>query len=123
MEIIGKVISVLEPMKFVSKKDGTEYVKNTFVIETSGDYPKKLALSVMGEDKFAQMGIVMGKTYNVSFDISSREWNGKWFTEASAWRAVCTEGDSQQPARNYNNAPQASSPAPQMNDSSDALPF
>jgi len=98
MEITGKVLSILEPQRFTSKKDGSEIVKNFFVLETQGQYPKKIAFSVLGEDKFKQMGLVVGGVYNVSFDVESREWQGKWFSDVSAWRAIRTDG--QQPQAN-----------------------
>lgn len=109
MEIQGKIISVLEPQRFVSQKNGNEYVTTVFVIETPGQYPKKVAMKVMGEDKFKQMGIVMGGTYNVSFDVESREWQGKWFTECQAWRTQRVDGtqeQSQQPAPAQNHLPE-----------------
>lgn len=98
MEITGKVIKILEPQRFTSKKDGSEIVKNFFVIETQGQYTKTIAFSVMGADKFNAMNIAIGGTYTVSFDVESREWNGKYFTECSAWRAIRT--DVQQPQAN-----------------------
>lgn len=101
MEITGKVLSILEPQRFTSKKDGSEIVKNFFVLETQGQYPKKIAFSVLGEDKFKQMGLVVGGVYNVSFDVESREWQGKWFSDVSAWRAIRTDG--QQPQANTAN--------------------
>ena len=118
MEIQGKIISVLEPQKFVSQKNGNTYVTNQFVIETQGQYPKKVAFKVMGEDKFAQMQIAVGGFYNVSFDVESREWQGKWFTECQAWRAVRMDGQQQAaapaPAANAGtttgNAPSAPAP-------------
>lgn len=96
MEISGKIVKVLDTQRFVSQRNGNEYVKNVFVIETQGNYPKRVAFSVMGEDKFTQMGIVVGGMYNVSFDVESREWQGKWFTECSAWRAHRIDGDAVQ---------------------------
>lgn len=95
MEISGKIVKVLDTQRFVSQRNGNEYVKNVFVIETQGNYPKRVAFSVMGEDKFMQMGIVVGGTYNVSFDVESREWQGKWFTECSAWRAQRIDNNAQ----------------------------
>lgn len=96
MEITVKIIQILNAQKFTSQRTGNEYIKNTFVGETQGQYPKKIAFSVMGEEKFNQMGIVVGGTYSVSFDVESREWQGKWFTEANAWRAVNMEGGQAQ---------------------------
>ena len=95
MEISGKIVKVLDTQRFVSQRNGNEYVKNVFVIETQGNYPKRVAFSVMGEDKFTQMGIVVGGTYNVSFDVESREWQGKWFTECQAWRVQRIDNDVQ----------------------------
>ena len=97
MEIQVKIVNVLPVQTFTSSKTGNSYSKYTFVGETAGQYPKKIAFTVMGEDKFNQMGIVVDGTYNVSFDVESREWQGKWFTEASAWRAQRMDG--QQPVQ------------------------
>lgn len=133
MEIQGKVIAILEPRRFVSSKNGNEYVTTVFVIETPGQYPKKVAMKVMGEDKFKQMGIVMGGTYNVSFDVESREWNGKWFTECQAWRTQRVDGTQEQPQQADTHTTRkpspahAQSPLPENNggdgDGSDNLPF
>ena len=65
----------------------------------------------MGEDKFNQMGIIVDGTYTVSFDVESREWNGKWFTEASAWKAVRIDGAQGQQQAPQANTSQAQAPA------------
>lgn len=111
MEIQITILKILETQKFVSKKDGSEIVKNVFIGTTQGQYPKKIAFTVMGEDKFNQMGIVVGGTYTVSFDVESREWQGKWFTEASAWKAVRIDGAQGQQQAPQANTSQAQAPA------------
>ena len=131
MEITCKIIKVLEPSRFQSKKDGSEIVKNTFVGETQGQYPKTIAFSVMGEDRFKQMNIAVGGQYNVSFDVESREWNDKWFTECSAWRAVRVDGaqvqaQTQAPAQKPQPAPPSPFPTGDANGqqgNADDLPF
>ena len=115
MEIQGKVIAILEPQRFVSSKNGNEYITTVFVIETAGQYPKKAAMKVMGEDKFKQMGIVMGGTYNVSFDVESREWQGKWFTECQAWRTQRVDGTQEQTQQAATHTQQQPAPAPAQN--------
>lgn len=115
MEIQGKVIAILEPQRFVSSKNGKEYVTTVFVIETPGQYPKKVAMKVMGEDKFKQMGIVMGGTYNVSFDVESREWQGKWFTECQAWRTQRMDGTQEQPQQSTTQTAQKPAPDTEQN--------
>ena len=126
MEIQVKIVNVLPVQTFTSSKTGNSYSKYTFIGETAGQYPKKIAFTVMGEDKFNGMGIVVDGTYTVSFDVESREWNGKWFTEASAWKAVRIDG-----AQGQQRAPQANTSQVQENTSGaqgggeqkDNLPF
>ena len=127
MEITGKVVSVLEPQSFTSKKDGSVVVKHFFVIETQGQYPKKVAFSVIGDEKFRQMNIVVGGTYNVSFDVESREWQGKWFSDVSAWRALRMDGAQAQQGQQAQSPTPSAQPAPQPSQQQeqpkDDLPF
>jgi len=130
MEISVKVIKILDAQTFNSKNGGEPTVKNTFVGETAGQYPKKIAFTVMGADKFNQMGIVVGNTYNVSFDVESREWNDKWFTDAKAWRVVNVDANAntqQAPQTNVASPTPAPTPQPQASKESgenkDDLPF
>ena len=111
MEIQVKIVNVLPVQTFTSSKTGNSYSKYTFVGETAGQYPKKIAFTVMGDDKFNQMGIVVDGTYTVSFDVESREWNGKWFTEASAWKAVRIDGAQCQQQAPLAKTSQAQAPA------------
>ena len=88
MEITIKVTKILEPQSGVSSKNGETWVKNSFVGETQGQYPKTLYFTVMGQERWDKMGIKVGGNFAVSFDPESREWNGKYFTDLSAWKAV-----------------------------------
>jgi len=84
MEITGKVFRML-PLVTGQGKNG-EWRKQEFVIEIeSGQFPKKVCLSLWG-DKIDQAAIAEGETVKVFFDLESREYNGRWFTEARAWR-------------------------------------
>jgi hypothetical protein len=84
MEITGKIVYML-PLVTGQGKNG-EWRKQEFVIEVAeGQYPKKVCLSLWGE-KIDQASLVIGETAKVSFDLESREYNGRWFTEARAWR-------------------------------------
>jgi len=84
MEISGK-ISLLLPLVTGQGKNG-EWRKQEFVIEIAdGQYPKKVCLSLWGE-KIDQASLTVGETAKISFDLESREYNGRWFTQATAWR-------------------------------------
>ena len=120
LEITGKVMNVL-PTQSGNGKNG-EWVKNFFVIQTQGEYPKNVCFSVMGKEKWEKMNIQVGMTYNVSFDVESREWNGKWFNDVQAWKVVSISGGQQQPRQAQAPAP-TPQPAPAGQDNADQLPF
>lgn len=110
MEIQVKILKVLEPQTFTSSRTNETYTKNVFIGTTQGQYPKNIAFSVMGQDKFTQMGIVVGGVYVVSFDVESREWRERWFTECSAWK--CVRVDVQQSSTNEKAQERPQEPAP-----------
>ena len=81
MEITGKVIKTL-PLQSGEGKNGI-WKKQEYVIETEGQYPKKICFSLWG-DKIEQSRIAEGEQINLSFDVESREYNGRWYTEVKA---------------------------------------
>ena len=83
MELKGKIVQLL-PMQTGMGKKG-QWRKQEFIIETQGQYPKKVRFSVWG-DKIDQFGVAEGEEVNVSLDLESREYNGRWYTEARAWK-------------------------------------
>lgn len=89
MEISGNVIQVL-PLQSGEGKNGT-WKKQDFVIETEGQYPKKVCISLWG-DKIDSSVIQMGAALTASIDIESREYNGRWYTDVRAYRLDVTSG-------------------------------
>jgi hypothetical protein len=83
MDIKGKVIQLL-PLQTGEGKNGA-WRKQDFIIETDGQYPKKVCISAWG-DKINEAVLQIGNEINVSFDIESREYNGRWYTDVKAWR-------------------------------------
>lgn len=117
MELKGKVIQLL-PMQSGMGKKGP-WKKQEFILETQAQYPKKVCLSAWG-DKIDQFGIAEGDQLNVSVDLESREYNGRWYTEARAWK-IDKSGNSGSAAKD----PIGDEPfnAGSNNTSSDDLPF
>lgn len=118
MEVKGKVIQML-PMQSGMGKKGP-WKKQEFILETQSQYPKKVCLSVWG-DKVDQFGIKEGELLSVSVELESREYNGRWYTEARAWKIDKTAG-----ARNSGSGdfpPPSEEPFVADNSASDDLPF
>lgn len=103
MEIKGKITAIL-PLQTGTGKS-SEWKKQTAVLETSGDYPKKVAFDCFG-DKIKPLKI--GDMVTVSFDIESREFNGKWYTNVNAWKVEGGSGkdEAKQEHDKYASAPQ-----------------
>jgi hypothetical protein len=123
MDITGTVIAILPEQRFNGKNG--EVVKNQFVIEHGGQYKKKAAFSVLGEDRWKQMNVVQGADVQVSFDVDAREWNGKWFGELLAWRVQNVNGQQQNQQAAVPNANLVSQPQQDGTgkDGADDLPF
>ena len=85
MELTGKIIAVLPERGGVSKA-GNEWKIQEYVLETMEQYPRKMMFNVFGADRIAQFNIQLGETLTVSFDIDSREYNGRWYNDIRAWR-------------------------------------
>ncbi len=90
MEVTGRIIAVLPEQGGISKT-GNEWKKQEYVLETQEQYPKKVCFHFFGADRIAQANIQMGELLTVSFDIDSREYQGRWYTSISAWKVERVE--------------------------------
>ena len=86
LEIDGKVIQVLPEESGVGAASGREWRKRNFVIETFGDYPKKVCLSAWNDRVDAVNNMKMGDLLKISFSAESREYNERWYTDLRAFR-------------------------------------
>lgn len=83
MEISGKIIAVL-PLASGQGKNGL-WRSQDYVLETADQYPKKVCFNLFN-DKIDQFPMAIDDQVNVSFDIESREYNGRWYTTIRAWK-------------------------------------
>lgn len=91
MDLTGRVIAILPEYTTGSGKK-----KFSFVIETSGQYPQKVPFEVWGEEKWGNMRVQEGASVVVSFDVSGREYQGKYFVSLNAWKVMRTDGQQGQ---------------------------
>lgn len=85
MEIEGKIIAVLGERSGTSKAGNPWKVKE-YVLETKENYPRKVAFDFFG-DKADQYDLKLGDEIRLSFDIESREYQGRWFTSIRGWKS------------------------------------
>jgi hypothetical protein len=81
MEIKGKIISIL-PLATGTSAKGT-WKKQEYILQTTEQFPKKICFVVWG-DKIDEYALKTNDSVEVSIDIESREFNGRWYTDVKA---------------------------------------
>lgn len=84
MQLRAKLIEIL-PAQTGEGKNGP-WKKNTIIVETEDRYPKKVCVTYWGDDKANENDLQIGNMLDVNFDLESREFNGKWYTDVRAWK-------------------------------------
>ena len=111
LKVTGTITSIEDVVTGKAKSTGNEWAKVGFVINTGGEYPKDIYFSLFGVDKvdkFKQFNKV-GDNVEVSFEPSSREYEGKWYNDNNAWKVWGLD--------------RGASPVPAGNEEEDDLPF
>ena len=141
MEIVGKIIQKLPLQSGESKSSGKPWQVQSYVLETQEQYPRKVCFELFGEQRIKDNPCEIDDLVTVSFDIESREFNGRWFTSIRAWKVA--QGDTTQGAQTAPQATPAAQPTvapaaqpmtqmaapnvetfdPAAGDSTDDLPF
>jgi hypothetical protein len=118
MEISGRLVQTL-PTQTGMGKNG-EWKKCSFVIETADKFPKKICIIAWKDLVDQVQQISVGTDLKVSFDVESREFNGKWYTDVKAWKVVANNGSSSSgPASGDTPMPTSEPPGMETDD----LPF
>ena len=99
MEIKGKIIEIL-PEKSGQSANG-EWRKQEYILETASNYPKKICFMAWG-DKIGEFNLQQGENVEVSVDLESREYNGRWYTDVKAWK-VSKDGINANNPPSYEN--------------------
>jgi hypothetical protein len=83
MQLTAKLFQIL-PVESGMGKNG-EWKKQSIVVELDGQFPRKVCFTIWG-DKIGSTRLELGQMLTVDFDIESREYNGRWYTDAKAWK-------------------------------------
>ena len=99
MELKGKILKLL-PLQTGTGKNG-EWKKQEYIIETDGQIARKVCFNLWG-DKISQFDLRENETVTISFDLESREFNGRWYTDVKAWK-VDRPSKKQDPTGDFQN--------------------
>ena len=135
LELEGRIVRKLNVQSGTSARGA--WSKQEFILEyQEGNFPSQVCLNVWGEDKVRELGkYQVGDKVRVSFNLSAREYNGRWYNDIRAWRIEPAGASAPAQAPGYNGAPStgsysapAAAPMPSADDMSspledDDLPF
>lgn len=97
MEFEGKVLEILAPVTGQSARGTWE--RQTVVFEQPNkQYGKELAVTFMNKAQEVA-NLRVGENYIVSFDIESRNYQGRWYTDVRAWRVQPVQSQAQPPVQ------------------------
>ena len=111
MELEGKIARKLTVQTGTSARGA--WSKQEFVLEyQEGNFPTQVCMNVWGDDKVRELDkYQVGDKVKISFNLSSREYNGRWYTDVRAWRIEPAGAQQSAPAGGY-AAPASSYSAP-----------
>ena len=133
MEIIGKVVRLGNLTEGTSARG--PWRKQELIIETEEQYPRTVCLICWTNQIDEIQKFAPGQTIKAQIEISSREFNGKWYTDVRVWRfdpvgvtaAPAAVPTQPAPQPMMHQTPPAAAPSqdfyPPAEDSVDDLPF
>ena len=113
MIVKGRLTQKLEVEKGTSKA-GKDWQKQSIVIDNGDQFNPNICISFFGEDKIKMLkGFKEGQEIEVNINLSSREFNGKWYHSIDGWK-ISAGFDSEEVSKGNINKKQ---------DEPDSLPF
>lgn len=112
---IKGIIKGILPVESGTSKAGKDWKKGRFVLDTKAQYNPDICFSVFGEEKLEHLSKhKQGEEVEVHFNISSREYNGKYYHSVDAWKIEAVSQTIEQVTEVVETA---------LNEEDDDLPF
>ena len=117
---MGGLITQIGKVESGTSKAGKDWKKTSVVIDNGSDFNNIVCFTVFGEEKVDNLIKYnkVGTKVEISFNVSSREYEGKYYSDISAWK-IMTIKDVEQSKTN-NQTPELSE---HSEHSDDDLPF
>lgn len=111
MKLTGKITKAFPEFKGMTKTNNL-WRKREYIVtydESNANYPKAILFAVMN-DRIDTLNIQEGGVYELDIDFETREYNGRWWMSATAWRATLQVGAPQTQTQTPPPAPIAPHP-------------
>ena len=86
LELEGRIVRKLNVQSGTSARGA--WSKQEFIFEyQEGNFPSQVCFNVWGDDKVRELEkYQVGDKVKVSFNLSAREYNGRWYNDIRAWK-------------------------------------
>ncbi len=123
LELEGRIVRKLNVQNGSSARG--PWSKQEFIFEyQEGNFPTQVCMNVWGEDKVRDLARHNdGDKVKVSFNLSSREYNGRWYTDVRAWRIESAAPAASAPSQDPGPMPPPPMEEPAGTLDEDDLPF
>ena len=97
-------IKELLPIQSGNSSSGKEWKKREVVGQTGGQYPKDVCVTLWGKTVDSFKG-QPGDRVVFHVEVSSREYNNRWYTEVKAWKFEAKDATNAAPTAPTTTAP------------------
>lgn len=91
--LTGKVFQISQTETGISRS-GKEWSRQDFVIDTDEKYTKKVCFSLFNDNCDLLSDVSEGDKVDITFGMESKEFNGRWFTNLTAFGVSLLEQNS-----------------------------
>lgn len=84
MEFLGVVYRIMPQQSGTSARG--QWQKQEVIFEQPDEFSRKVCVTFFGDRVQDAATLQVGEKVNVSCNIESREYNGRWYTDVRAWR-------------------------------------
>ena len=101
LKITGNITKIFEVQEGTSKA-GKDWQKLNFIVEIDADYNNVFCFEVFGADKVADFNKwnKEGSKVTVKFNVMTREYKGKYYTNLNAWNVFNEFSDKVESSKN-----------------------
>ena len=85
MEVTGTIQEIF-PLETGETKTGKQWQKQSFLLKTDEQYNNLYCFGVFGDKVGKLSNVAVGENVTVAFNVETREYNGKYYTNLSAWK-------------------------------------
>jgi hypothetical protein len=100
--IQGKIKSIL-PMESGTSKAGKQWNKQSLVVDTGDQFNPDVCITFFGDKSDLLQHVSTGQNVTVHINVSSREFNGKWYHNIDGWKIDSDASAQVQPSDEPND--------------------